>query len=298
MARTKRLIVYLPVMIVSLVTLGLGIRVIPGTLLLEDIPIGKTYSLEKERGIVITVFNDSDVGYRYILRPERPSESGTRATGYFDFANPNWCWLDKETLEVLPYNEEKVRLYLRIPDSSYYYNRHWLLAVSVTPFEMLGDNASGTSIALGAYLLYRIETTPKENVSVRKNEDEIITIPSVVEFNDVSPGLTYKKSVTISSGLGNRIKINRLDPSSEVAKLTILLAPNYFRLNNPEWISYDTLVTLKNGAGNITLSLTIPKDKPIQTPLEEILMLASTDSDRKGFVRIRINPHQKGGEEK
>lgn len=270
--------------------LGIGIKAVPATILLEEIPLGKTFDFEKEKGIVISIYNDSDQGYKYHISAERPSSSDTKATGYFDFPEPNWCWFDRETVSIYPRSEEKIRLYMRIPDSTYYYNRHWLLAIAITPFEIIGEHEGTASIALGAYLLYRIETQSNIKGTSKKDEQELFTIPSVVEFADVEPSKRYEKTVKIVSPFKNKsVRIERLDPSSDVAKLTILVGQGFVRLNRLEWLNYDTLVSLKDGTGSLNLKLQTPPEKEeLNRNYEEILLLKC--EDKKAFVRIRILP--------
>lgn len=268
---------------------GIGIRATPATIVLENVPLGKTFDLEKEKGIVISIYNDSDIGYRYHIAAEKPSASDTRATGYFDFPEPAWCWFDRETITIEPRTEEKIRLYMRIPDSTQYYNRHWLVAITITPFEMLTSNyETGASIAVGAYLLYRVETMPRGDGGIKKNEDELFTVPSVVEFVDVESGKEYEKTVKIISPCNDKkVMVTRLDPLSEVAKLTILTAPGFIRLNKAEWLSYDSIAVIKDRIGYLKLKLVTPQNYNDQNyNFEELLLLKC--EDKKAFIRIRI----------
>ncbi len=83
------------------------------------------------------------------------------------------------------------------------------------------------------------------------------------------------------------MRISRLEPESDVAKLTILTKAGFVRLNNFEWLTYDTLVTLKEGYGSMKIKLYIPEgSEEVVNNLEELLLLKS--DDKKAFLRIRI----------
>ncbi len=265
----------------------------PATLLLHDVPVGESYDLEKEQGIRIRVTNNSDMGFTYLLKPERPSESGTEATGYFDFPEPDWCWFDQDTLEVEAGEEKTVRFFFRIPDSVAYYNRHWLIAIAVTPLSTTSGEQS--SIALGAYLLYRIETESKSGIKPFRLENELITLPSMVSFDNVVAGEEYETTVRLLADGRDKVSVYRLDEKSDVAMLTILTTPGFKRMPARGWLRYDSSVRLnKQGIGDLTLRLVVPETEPLDRQYEELLLLERQSNGEKSFIRVRITP-KKGG---
>ncbi|MBN1756556.1 hypothetical protein JW877_10160, partial [bacterium] len=88
---------------------GVGLSVAPGTILIEDFPVGDFYDFQEERNYTIRIRNGDDTPHTYTLKAERPSESESRATGFYDIPYPEWFYLEVETVTVAAGEEENVR---------------------------------------------------------------------------------------------------------------------------------------------------------------------------------------------
>ena len=281
------------ILLLSNILFSFGLSVTPATIVIQDVEIGKVYDLEAEKVLRIKIQNNAEMGFRYVVNANIPSESGTQATGYFDFIEPEWCWFDKETLDIEAGGEGYIRLYFEIPKDVSFYNRHWLLGITVDPITTLSGNP--TTVALAAYLLYRIETVSNTNIEKVNLYDQMITLPSSVIFDNVVNGKKYIREINIKNTGKNRVNIYRLDPESSVAQLTILTSPGFRRLNNQEWLNYDKEVSLNDeGDGKFQLSLNIPEETKLNIAYEELIILERITDQKKAFIRVKIIP-KKGG---
>jgi len=281
----KTFLIYLMILVTA--SFSARIRVKPPTILLQEAPVGKVYDFENQRGQLITL-GPIDGDRIYMLTPEPPSKGGSQATGYFDFPEPAWFQLEKDSVFVYNGTEEEVRMWMDIPDDEGYYNHHWLLGIAVNPIALQG---SREQIQVGAYLLYRIETEANADVVPYCAENEIVTTPSMVVFDGVHPGEEITQVVELYSGLpkAELASVSPLDPTSPVAQLTILGTPGFPRLTNSDWIEYENqMVIPKTGEPGAPFPITIkiPQGEQIRR-FEEILMIEGENS-RPAFVRILV----------
>ncbi|HDR90647.1 MAG TPA: hypothetical protein ENN75_00205 [candidate division Zixibacteria bacterium] len=275
------------IIIIATAALGARIRVKPPTILLQEAPVGEIYDFENQRGQFITL-GPIEGDRIYTLTPEPASKGESKATGYFDFPEPAWFQLERDSVAVLSGTEENVRMWLDIPKDDGYYNHHWLLGIAVNPISVQG---SREQIQVGAYLLYRIETEAKAGVVPYCAESEVVVAPSMVVFENVRPGEEVTQVVELFSGLprADLATVSPLDPTSPVAQLTILGTPGFPRLTNPEWIEYENETVIPKAGepgAPFPITLKIPQGEQIRR-FEEILMIEGENS-RPAFVRIVV----------
>ena len=266
-----------------------GIKVTPGTILVQNIPVGKQFDFFAEQGLTLKIYNTEDYPKRYLLSPNRPSEMNTTATGYFDILDPSWFSLDTNSVTVPPGETAEIGMRVSIPDNSSWYNRHWLIGIDVSE-DTTGKTLPGQAIIMGAYLLYRLETEPLDGVVPETIGEEIITVPSVLDFGKVKRGEKYERTITVYQKIEPAVhmKIYSLDPESDVAKLTILINQPYQRVKNPDWFSYKEKLSVKNGEGKeLRITLNVPENAgETGKYYEEILLLDGKMC--KGFVRLHF----------
>ncbi len=276
-----------------------GISIRPGTILLQDAPVGDLYDFYERRMQSIKI-GPAEKDIAYNLYPEKASEGGTKATGFYDFPEPEWFILEKETLEVREGEVGEVRMWLEIPAEDGLYNHHWLLGIPVTPISIPGR---GAQIQVGAYLLFRIETEAKSGVVPICAPEEIVAVPSKLEFLEILPGEEITKVVTLFQGrdMSGLYTVKRLDPESDVARLTILGTPGFPRLSEPGWIEYPDTVVIPGadeGGGPFPVTVNIPSGAQVRR-FEEILMFEKVETriqtgneTRPAFLRIIVTTKQ------
>ncbi len=263
-----------------------GIRIAPATFVVEGVKPGEKIDLYERYGHAIKIWGGA-TDVLYTFEPVKPSDSNTHITGYFDFRDPSWFDTQLDSVFVPKGTEDPVenRMVVEIPDDDRWYNRHWLLGVNVSPVPT--DNMG--SVVLGAFLQFRIETEPKVDVEPEiMTRQEIVFVPSVIEFNDVEPGQEYLAKTTIYTGSRktDTYKLYPLDPESPVGRVTILNAPGYKRLPDKSWLYYEPEVKIPvGGSEEIYFSLFIPEKTDIKR-FEELVMI---EGETKGFIRIKIN---------
>ncbi|MBN2541603.1 hypothetical protein JXI42_01950 [bacterium] len=271
--------------------IGVGLSVSPGTILIQDFPVGEFYDFSEQKNYDIRISNEAETPHTYALAAEKPSNSQSSATGFYDFAHPEWFYFEVETIFVDALENESVGIFMDIPEADGWYNHHWLLGISVMP---LPGELQGGTISLGAYLLFRFETEPKEGVVPTLAENEMVLVPSTIVFDDVEPGELYQKKVKLYHPfqIEKKCDIYPLDPSSEVAKWTILISKGHSRLQNHDWVVYDSTVNLQpNQPCDLDIYLQTPPGNV--RPTEEILIFEAFNIDKKAFLRIKTNFKEK-----
>ena len=278
----KITLILVSIFLLSIIAVAIGISISPGTFLLQNVPIGKKYDITASAGYRIKIGKESG-STTYILTPRRPSDDGTKATGFYDFPEPSWFHLERDTISLLADSTSTSAMWLKFPDDPSLYNRHFLLGVDVSP--TVGSTKG--MVAVGAYLLYRFETEPKADVVPNLPDGEIVFVPSVIEFKNLGKSANLSKDLKIFRGGTKKIelKLYRLDPESEVAKYTILLTPGYRRA--PENIVYfPKKVTLDKDGGKIFVQVAYDKQLPYKR-LEELIIAESPDG-KKAFLRVHL----------
>ena len=261
---------------------AIGISVSPGTFVIQDVPIGEQYDISKRVGYTIRISGVSHQT-KFILTPRKPSEDGTIATGYYDFPNPEWFSLECDSVDVSPEKAGEVAIWVYLPDDPSLYNRHFLLGVDVSPTV---ETTRGM-LAVGAYLLYRFETLPKADIVPRLQYDELAFVPSAVVFDSLKIGDNRSVNVRVHSGSEAKqtLKLYRLDPESDVAKLTILVTPGFQRA--PEGlVFFPEKINLDESGGKLFVQAAISKEMSYPR-LEEIIMVENSNGN-KAFLRVRL----------
>ncbi|MCD6595327.1 hypothetical protein J7L68_06610 [bacterium] len=278
----KKIITVSIILLLSIIAVGIGISVSPGTFLLQNVPIGEKYNITAVDGYRIKIGKDSGSKV-YILTPRKPSDDGTKATGFYDFPEPSWFHLQRDMISLFADSTSTSEMWLTFPDDPSLYNRHFLLGVDVSP--TVGSTSG--MVAVGAYLLYRFETEPKADVLPELPGGEIAFVPSVIEFKNLGKSANVSKDLKIFRGETQRLnlKLYRLDPESEVAKFTILLTRGYRRA--PEGIVYfPDNVTIDKDGGKIFIQVAYDKQLSYKR-LEEIIIAESLDG-KKAFLRVHL----------
>lgn len=270
---------------------ALGFRISPGTILLYDAPVGKPYDFAMERNQTIRI-GPVEGEITYELHSEKPSMGNSSATGYFDFPEPIWFSFGAETITVEAGKISEIPMWLNIPMDEGLYNHNWLLGIPVTPIAVA---KGATQIQVGGYLQFRIETQAKENVIPKCGLNEIVAVPSKLAFENMQPGIERVEVATLFHEKLNSslYTVERLDPSSDVAKLTILGSPSYPRLTNPEWIEYPKEIVIPGsdeGGGPLPITLKIPADAQVRR-FEEILLIKSNKT-KTAFLRVLVDIEQ------
>jgi len=272
--------------------LAIGFRISPGTILLHDAPVGRPFDFATERGQVIRI-GPMDYDMTYHIRAEPASAGNSSATGYFDFPNASWFSVAAETVFAPAGEVTELPMWLNIPDDDGWLNHNWLLGVPVSPIAV-GEGAA--QIQVGGYLLFRFETEAKAGVVPYCAENEIVAVPSRTLFDKMLPDVPRTEVVELYHGRQRALlySVERLDPDSDVARLTILGTPGYPRLTNPEWVEYPEEIVIPGkgeGGGPFPITVNVPRDEPVRR-FEEILLIKS-DHAKTAFLRILVNLEQR-----
>jgi hypothetical protein len=270
------------VITLAAIALPIGISVSPGTFLIQDVPLGKTLDITGTVGYKLQVGGVAN-RTEFTIVPKKPSADGTKATGYYDFPEPDW--FKTGALKIIAKSDSfgSTNMWVTLPNDPALYNRHFLLGIDVSPTV---ETTKGM-LAVGAYLLFRFETPAAENVVPSLEKNEMVFVPSIVDFKAYKAGEAQSKNLKLYSSEKSKqvFKLYRLDPESDVAKLTILVSPGYQRA--PEGsVFFPEKITLENGVGKLFVQAAFASVLPY--PRVEELIIAESPLGNKAFVRVKI----------
>lgn len=264
-----RLIGYLLVTLcLSRVVLAAEINVLPGRLLITDVPVGKLY----EVSVPLTIVNHGKEEQSYSLSTTKLSAIGAEPEiGYVELPDERWFNFATETITIKPSDLGQVKMYINIPNNEKYYNQHWVVGLRVA-----ANSGTQSLIRLALYPIYRIETEAKAGI---RGTGKMGIVPSVIELGQI------KGYITIFNN----------DKQAHVYKITLINDPGqiglsstgYTIVQSTEWIQIDKHeVRIKPGGkariGIRSVVTEIGKDQ------WKGMLLIEADDGEKGFVRIRV----------
>ena len=115
-----------------------GLRTGFGKVVLEDVPIGKTYSMRKDSKFPLVIKNESDKSVNLRLEVLIPKE-GEIQQGYEPLPDDRWITLENSIFTVEPNGEAETDVIINIPDDRQYLGRKFhVFILSCTTGESLG----------------------------------------------------------------------------------------------------------------------------------------------------------------
>lgn len=276
-------------------TFGIGIKVWPGGMTIQNLPLGEVYDLDKEKGVRLKITNEDDRAHTYSISAYQPSSIGSEgAIGYLDIPNTEWFYFEKPEIKIEANSEAETKIYLKVPKEDKYYNQHWVVSVGVEAKPELSE-----TFVLAIYPRFQIETQSKEDLA-EKPYGSIAFLPSTVIFDDVRSGVIKKAKIKIYNNdiVQHAYKIEPLDRSSEAAKRWISLSSGYTWIPESNWITADktevTIPAQKNY--ELILHVNIPKDKENYNRKWEEILTVTPDEGKNGFFRVQINTAEDNGQ--
>ena len=101
---------------------GDGLRTGFGKVVLENIPIGKTYSMRRDSKFPLVVKNESDKTIDLKLEVLIPEE-GEVQQGYEPLPDTSWITLENNSFTVEPNGEAETDVIINVPDDRLYVGR-------------------------------------------------------------------------------------------------------------------------------------------------------------------------------
>jgi hypothetical protein len=132
-----------------------GLSMVPGGLLVQDVPVGAARSVAESSGISFVVYNRDTVSHEYHIAAHRPSETGNGkwAKGYSEIPDASWITPVPHVL-VIPAGESRsFDVRIQLPDDESLYGRKWAVTLAVE-----SAPAPGANVALALYPAIQIET--------------------------------------------------------------------------------------------------------------------------------------------
>ena len=271
----------------------MGLRVEPGGMLVQSVPLGTTYDFYESVGIPLTIYNRDISPHTYVLSTDKPSTVAARKwlKGYLEIPDPSWFWFEKGEVTVEANSKKEVKMYLKIPDEEKYYNQHWTVALGVK-----GKPEPGQMLALAAYPRIQIETLSRDDIKAKPDGIRGFA-PSIVSFEDVALGKKRELKIRIYNNdtRRHRYKIrSKVFPKDPMREL-IHTSPAYSWIPNPRWIRPKrSAVTIDSqDSRELTVSIKVPKNKENYNRKWEGILLIEPKKGLPGFVRIQVTTAKK-----
>jgi hypothetical protein len=152
----------------------------PGEFTIENVPLGRIYSLEKIKNLVIR--NNDNINRVFILTVQTPSEDEVRE-GFRPIPSDTWLKLSPSTIEVEAGNSGLVKMILDIPAQENLTNQRWEAWIQV---ERVPKHEFGETIAIT--LTVRMKIVTAEELPPPLPIKEIATILTAVAIVTISVG--------------------------------------------------------------------------------------------------------------
>lgn len=132
-----------------------GLRIEPGGLLIQDVPVGEAQSVVESSGVAFVVYNRDSIPHKYHISSNRPSEAGSGKwpKGYCEIPDPSWIVPTPHVLEIPADSSASFDVLIKLPDDEQLHNQKWAVTLAVQ-----GKPVKGRNVALALYPLLQIET--------------------------------------------------------------------------------------------------------------------------------------------
>jgi hypothetical protein len=228
----------------------------PGLALVQHVPLGKEIPLS----INCTVINKTDEDRSFTLELNRPGGVWGKdwEAGYEAWPDLNWCRLEKSAIEVKAQSEQKVEIFVTIPDKPEYYNRKWVVMVycrATTPNEI------GAGLAIASRVM--LETAPNEKLD-GVDQGQLAIVPAIMNITGEA-GEKGSVAVKIRNNSGLRLGcqcerlVNVYQKDYKYARYT---SPGFTALVKESWTTpaKDMFALESEALSDLTVNVEIPAD--------------------------------------
>ena len=267
-----------------------SLKVSPARFLVHDVQPGRLYDIYAETGLRITIYNDDEKEQTWSLSTHRPSERGRWEKGYAEIPDAQWCRFDKNEITVAPKSKSYAKLYLEIPGDERYYNQHWVVTLGI------GGRSEGP-IGIGLTVDVRMQIETKSKSDLKTRPDGLIGLrPSVVWFEDVSPGTSEKVQVELYNNdtAAHSYKAASLF-EEDGTKRKSYLTGTYSAIPDTGWLKWaEKKIEIEPGESAVLdVEMKIPDNVDNLARKWEDILLIQPDDGLAGFIRIRVETTEK-----
>ena len=165
-----------------------GLRIEPGGLLIQDVPIGEARSVVESSEIEFTLYNRDDISHLYRISAHRPSEAGNgkRPRGYDEIPDPSWVIPTPNVLEIPAGSSGSFDVVIDLPEDERLYNQKWAVTLAVE-----GRPVKGRNVALALYPALQIETRPRGPAETRPH-GAVAVAPATLEADGDETPLSFE----------------------------------------------------------------------------------------------------------
>ncbi|MDI6793888.1 MAG: hypothetical protein QME81_13665, partial [bacterium] len=225
----KPLVVFLFLLLFSNLAQAGGLAVSPGEVVIENLRIGQTYNLTREKGIPVSVTNTSSSPIELKIEALAPTP-GEKREGYDPIPDPSWLKIGQDQFRLEPRRSVSTDVTISIPaDEQYLGKKYQAIVWSHTA------GAGMIQLGLKTRVLIEISSERPETAAVAEAAAEIETAPLPITylFQDIPVGKPYKLDFPFGTP-GQPDTYSKYSLSLESAGFT-----GYHSLPDTNWISLE-----------------------------------------------------------
>lgn len=165
-----------------------GLRVEPGGLLIQKVPVGEARSVVESVEMAFVVYNRDSIPHSYCISAHRPSRTGNGKwpRGYDEIPDASWIVPTPDVLEIPAGSSASFDVVIEVPDDARLYNQKWAVTMAVE-----GKPVKGRNVALALYPMLQIETRPKE-LSDGRPHGAVAVAPATIQVNGKKEPLSFE----------------------------------------------------------------------------------------------------------
>jgi len=262
--------------------LATGMRVQPGGVLLQNVPVGQRHRLR----MPLTVFNDDDEPHAVAVSALRPSEVNSKCpVGYEDIPEPGWLSFSEDTVEVPANGTASVGMFIEVPGEDRWKNQHWSVSIAVR-----SRPGGGQALSLALYPRFEIESVPDAEAEPPAGQCSVV--PSVVEVAGIRAGSPAAASLVLWNRTeeAQRCTLRVLAKPQEKQRPVVALSGGMSWMPDASWVALSTAdVILKPGEPTrVGLKVAVPAGKENGGGAWEAVVLVEFEKGPTRFCRLRV----------
>ncbi|MDI6792577.1 MAG: hypothetical protein QME81_06895 [bacterium] len=192
----NRFVIFLSILLFSSLVHAGGLSVSPGEVVIENLSIGQSYNLTKEKRIPVSVTNTSDWPVELKIEAIVPTPDEKRE-GYAPIPDPSWLTIDRNQFSLEPGRSISTEVTISIPADEQYLGKKYQAIV-------WSHTVGAGMIQLGLKSRVLIEISDERSETAAEAETEIAAEPEAAEeiettplpmvylFQDIPAGKSYK----------------------------------------------------------------------------------------------------------
>lgn len=273
-----------------------GLEINYGEILVEHLPLGVAFSMQKSAALPLKISNKSNEKIRAVVTLCKPTKENL-ASGYESIPDPEWVEIKPSMVEIKPQDSYESDVVVTIPNEDKYAGKKFQAMIDVKTIPDTTGKFVAIAMAVRGKLL--VQTLTK-GTALSPNAPainlEYSLAPAAIQIKDVKPGkkawVVTGKNIPVELNNLNNTKmsflVQSINPKDTLATLDagyeFCPSPDFLKVENEE-ISVDG-----KSKNDIPMSIEIP-DKP-EYYGKKYIFIVSVDNgpvaSAKRYLRVYV----------